>query len=41
MSGLPQIGVSLDLGYYQMPAPFVGWETKGFGAAVSGHWYPR
>jgi hypothetical protein len=41
LSGLPQFGVSLDLGYYQMPAPFVGWETKGFGAAVSGHWYPR
>jgi hypothetical protein len=41
LSGLPQFGVSLDIGYYQMPAPFVGWETKGFGAAVSGHWYPR
>jgi hypothetical protein len=41
LSGLPQFGVSLDVGYYQMPAPFVGWETKGFGAAVSGHWYPR
>ena len=41
MSGLPQFGISLDVGYYQMPAPFVGWETKGLGAAVSGHWYPR
>ena len=41
MSGLPQFGISLDVGYYEMPAPFVGWETKGFGAAVSGHWYPR
>jgi len=41
LSGLPKFGISLDVGYYEMPAPFVGWETKGFGAAVSGHWYPR
>jgi len=38
-SSVPQFGLSLDIGYYSMPAPFVGWEMKGVGAAVSAHWY--
>jgi Bacterial SH3 domain len=38
-SNLPQFGLSLDAGYYHMPAPFVGFEPKGFGAAVAAHWY--
>ena len=38
-SNVPQFGLSLDAGYYHMPAPFVGFEPKGFGAAASGHWY--
>jgi hypothetical protein len=40
-SNLPQFGLSLDAGYYHMPAPFVGFEPKGFGAAVAAHWYIR
>ena len=35
----PQFGLSLDIGYYKMPTPFVGWEMNGVGAAVSAHWY--
>ena len=38
-SNVPQFGLSLDAGYYHMPAPFVGFEPKGFGAAASAHWY--
>ncbi len=37
----PQFGLSLDAGYYHMPAPFVGFEPKGLGAAASAHWYIR
>ena len=40
-SSAPQFGVSVDLGYYHMPAPFVGFDAKGIGAAVSGHWYMK
>jgi len=40
-SNVPQFGLSLDAGYYHMPAPFVGFEPKGFGAAVAAHWYIR
>jgi hypothetical protein len=38
-ANVPQFGLSLDAGYYHMPAPFVGFEPKGFGAAASAHWY--
>jgi len=38
-SNAPQFGLSLDAGYYHMPAPFVGFEPKGFGAAAAAHWY--
>jgi hypothetical protein len=40
-SSVPQFGLSLDIGYYQIPTPFVGWEMKGIGAAVSAHWYVK
>ena len=40
-ANVPQFGLSLDVGYYHMPAPFVGFEPKGFGAAASAHWYIR
>jgi Bacterial SH3 domain len=38
-ANVPQFGLSLDVGYYHMPAPFVGFEPKGLGAAASAHWY--
>jgi hypothetical protein len=40
-ANVPQFGLSLDVGYYHMPAPFVGFEPKGLGAAASAHWYIR
>lgn len=40
-ANVPQFGLSLDAGYYHMPAPFVGFEPKGLGAAVAAHWYIR
>ncbi|HEY7186161.1 MAG TPA: SH3 domain-containing protein [Vicinamibacterales bacterium] len=40
-SNLPQVGLSLDAGYYHMPDPFIGFQPKGFGAAVSAHWYVK
>jgi hypothetical protein len=38
-ANVPQFGLSLDVGYYHMPAPFIGFEPKGLGAAASAHWY--
>jgi len=38
-ANVPQFGLSLDVGYYHMPAPFVGFEPKGLGAAAAAHWY--
>jgi SH3 domain-containing protein len=38
-ANVPQFALSLDAGYYHMPAPFVGFEPKGFGAAASAHWF--
>lgn len=40
-SSAPQFGLSVDVGYYHMPAPFIGFDAKGIGAAVSGHWYVK
>lgn len=40
-ANVPQFGLSLDGGYYHMPDPFVGFEPKGIGAAVSLHWYVK
>jgi Bacterial SH3 domain len=40
-SNLPQLGVSLDGGYYHRPSPFIGYEPKGVGVAVSAHWYVK
>ena len=40
-ANVPQFGLSLDAGYYHMPDPFIGFEPKGFGAAVSAHWYVK
>jgi SH3 domain-containing protein len=38
-SSVPEFGLSLDIGYYHMPAPFMGFEPKGIGAAASAHYY--
>jgi outer membrane protein W len=40
-ANVPQFGLSLDGGYYHMPAPFVGFEPKGVGVAVAAHWYVK
>jgi hypothetical protein len=40
-SNLPQLGISLDGGYYHRPSPFIGFEPKGVGVAVSAHWYVK
>ena len=40
-SNVPQFGLSLDGGYYHMPAPFIGFEPNAFGVSVSAHWYIR
>jgi hypothetical protein len=38
-ASVPQFSVSLDVGYYHMPEPFVGFEPSGVGFGLSGHWY--
>jgi hypothetical protein len=38
-ASVPQFSLSLDVGYYHMPEPFVGFEPSGVGFALSGHWY--
>jgi hypothetical protein len=36
---VPQLGLSVDLGYRRVPTPFVGFEADRLSAAIAGHWY--
>jgi len=38
-ASVPQLGLSVDLGYRHVPTPFVGFEADRFSAAIAGHWY--
>jgi hypothetical protein len=38
-ASVPQLGLSVDLGYRRVPTPFAGFEADRLGAAIAGHWY--
>ena len=38
-AGMPQFGLSADLGYRHLPAPFAGFKADPLGVSIAGHWY--
>ncbi len=38
-ASMPQFGVSADLGYRDMPAPFAGFKADPLSVSIAGHWY--
>jgi hypothetical protein len=36
---MPQFGLSADLGYRHMPAPFAGFKADPLNVSLAGHWY--
>ena len=38
-ASVPQLGLSVDLGYRRVPTPVVGFEADHLSAAIAGHWY--
>ena len=38
-ASMPQVGVSVDLGYRRWPAPFTGFKADPLSASIGGHWY--
>ena len=40
-ASVPQIGVSLEVGYRKYPTPFAGFETKPVSLSLAGHWYVK
>jgi len=35
----PRFGLSVDVGYRRVPAPFPGFEPNRLSASIAGHWY--
>jgi hypothetical protein len=40
-AGAPRFGLSAELGYRRLPAPFPGFEADRVTVAIAGHWYVR
>jgi len=38
-ASLTQLGVSAELGYRHLPAPFAGFEPERWSVSIAGHWY--
>jgi len=38
-AGMPQFGVSADLGYRRLPSPFAGFKADPLSLSIAGHWY--
>jgi hypothetical protein len=38
-ASMPQFGVSADLGYRHLPAPFAGFKAEPLSVSIAGHWY--
>jgi hypothetical protein len=41
LSSLPALAISMDVGYYHQPEPFIGFEPGGVGFSVAAHWYVK
>ena len=40
-ASVPQIGVSVEVGYRKFPTPFAEFETKPLSLSLAGHWYVK
>jgi hypothetical protein len=38
-ASMPQFGVSADIGYRNLPAPFAGFKADPLSVSLAGHWY--
>ena len=38
-ASMPQFGVSADVGYRHLPAPFAGFKAEPLSMSIAGHWY--
>ena len=38
-AGMPQFGLSADIGYRHLPAPFAGFKPDPLSVSLAGHWY--
>jgi hypothetical protein len=38
-ASMPQFGVSADVGYRRLPAPFAGFKADPLSVSIAGHWY--
>ena len=38
-ASMPQFGVSADVGYRHLPAPFAGFKADPLSVSIAGHWY--
>jgi hypothetical protein len=38
-ASLPRFGLSVDVGYRRLPAPFPGFDVDPLSASIAGHWY--
>jgi hypothetical protein len=41
LASVPALAVSVVVGYYRQPEPFVGFEPGGMGVSLSAHWYVK
>jgi len=41
LASVPALALSLDVGYYRQPEPFIGFEPGGLGFSISAHWYMK
>jgi len=41
LSSVPALAISMDVGYYHQPEPFIGFEPGGMGFSVAAHWYVK
>ena len=41
LASVPALALSVDVGYYHQPEPFVGFEPGGMGVSLSAHWYVK
>ena len=40
-ASVPQVGVSVEVGYRKFPTPFAEFETKPLSLSLAGHWYVK
>jgi hypothetical protein len=41
LASMPALAISMDVGYYRQPEPFIGFEPGGMGFSIAAHWYVK